>query len=156
MAKAAGSLQRPSVNITTNRLFTETDLLPLSLTSENFDMFLEYYMCYFASFVTVRQYITKMVIIVYVQPLTFVWISCLLFEFMSYECIKVSWDLCLLVMWQNWKIKRDLPVSWSLIEIISPDIRRRENTCPPLSHPPSLRQFTGLFLLLAFSACMLF
>ena len=156
MAKAAGSLQRPSVNITTNRLFKETDFLPLSLTSENFDMFLEYYMCYFASFVTVRQYITKMVIIVYAQPLTFVWISCLLFEFMSYECIKVSWDLCLLVMWQNWKIKRDLPVSWSLIEIISPDIRRRENTCPPLSHPPSLRQFTGLFLFLAFSACMLF
>ena len=87
MAKAAGSLQRPSVNITTNRLFKETDLLPLSLTSENFDMFLEYYMCYFVSFVTVRQYITKMVIIVYAQPLTFVWISCLLFECMSYECI---------------------------------------------------------------------
>ena len=83
----AGSLQRPSVNITTNRLFKETDLLPLSLTSENFDMFLEYYMCYFASFVTVRQYITKMVIIVYAQPLTFVWISCLLFECMSYGCI---------------------------------------------------------------------
>ena len=35
----AGSLQRPSVNITTNRLFKETDLLPLSLTSENVDMF---------------------------------------------------------------------------------------------------------------------
>ena len=73
-----------------------------------------------------------------------------------HQRFKVSWDLCLLVMWQNWKIKRDLPVSWSLIEIISPDIRRREKTCPPLSHPPSLRQFTGLFLLLAFSACMLF
>ena len=40
-----------------------------------------------ASFVIVRQYITKMVIIVYAQPLTFVWISCLLFECMSYECI---------------------------------------------------------------------
>ena len=87
MAKAAGSLQRPSVNITTNRLFKETDLLPLSLTTENFDMFLEYYMCYFASFVTGRQYITKMVIIVSAQPLTFVWISCLLFKCMSYECI---------------------------------------------------------------------
>ena len=36
-------------------------------------------MRYFTYFVTVRQYITNMVIIVYAQPLTFVWISCLLF-----------------------------------------------------------------------------
>ena len=28
-----------------------------------------------------------------------------------------------------------------MIEILSYDIRRREITCPPLSHPPSLRQF---------------
>ena len=31
----------------------------------------------------------------------------------------------------NWKIKRDLPVSWSLIEILSHDIRRQEITCSP-------------------------
>ena len=62
-------------------------MLPLSLTSENVDMFLKYYMRYFAYFVTVKQYITNMVIIVYAQPLTFVWISCLLFECMLFGCI---------------------------------------------------------------------
>ena len=76
--RQAGGLQRPFVNITTNRLFEETALLPLSLTSETCDMSLEYCMCYFVYFVTIRQYIAN---------ITFVWISCLLFECMSYGCI---------------------------------------------------------------------
>ena len=46
--RQAGGLHRPFVNITTNRLFKETVLLPLSLTSENFDIYLEYCICYFA------------------------------------------------------------------------------------------------------------
>ena len=156
MAKAAGSLQRPSVNIATNSYSRKQTCFRYPWPVKTLICFWNITCATLLVLLLLDNILQKMVIIVYAQPLTFVWISCLLFEFMSYECIKVSWDLCLLVMWQNWKIKRDLPVSWSLIEIISPDIRRRENTCPPLSHPPSLRQFIGLFLLLAFSACMLF
>ena len=44
-------------------------------------------MCYVAHIVTVRQYMTNMVILVNAHPLTFVWISFLLFECMSYGCI---------------------------------------------------------------------
>ena len=98
--RQAGSLPRPSVNITTNRLFKETYLLPLSLTSENFDMFLEYYMGYFAYFATVRQYYkhgyhclcSTSYFCVDFMPLVRVYVVWV------HQHFQVSWDLCLLVM----------------------------------------------------------
>ena len=59
--------------MTTSRLFKETALLQLSLTNENFVMFLEYYTVLLCLFCSVRQYITNMVILVYALTLIFVW-----------------------------------------------------------------------------------
>lgn len=97
----ARSLQRPSVNITTNRLSQVTALLVLFLTSETSDMFLEYCVGCFAYFISVRLHYkhgyhclrSTPYLCVDFMPLVRVYVVWVHLRF------KLPWDLCLPVMW---------------------------------------------------------